>query len=277
MTVVFCIDDNPRYLMLFKAAVRSLRLLHPDVRVVCVYAGNLSAVLDAVPAEGAELARYTPVLRPSVIPPEFHRCIGAFLKLELALVPELAHEEKILYCDCDMMFIRPLDKLWALQPRLMGMAREATTPFWHVCEQMDYTWRGLHYVIPMPFPIWTFSSGVVLFNLARLRAHDHIHNFLAFCEQNVHRIGNLDQSLLNYFFGKRITRLDPCWNRPPYQADCLSAGHVVHFHGPKPWDINLPLWQDLRIYDYEAARARWKSLLNAEELRNVAEWEGSPA
>ena len=31
MKVVFCIDDNPRYLLLLKAAVRSLRALHgPD-------------------------------------------------------------------------------------------------------------------------------------------------------------------------------------------------------------------------------------------------------
>lgn len=273
MTVVFCLDDNPCYLMMLRVAVRSLRALHGDVRVVVVYAGSDAALMDAVRAEGAELARHTPTLSPQVIPKDFHRCIGAFLKLELALLPELAHEPKVLYCDCDVMFIRPVTALWDMEPRYMAMAREATAPFWHECQSMDYTFRGNHYVVPMPFPIWTFSSGVVLFNLERLRSHGYIQNFLAFCAQNVHRIGNLDQSLLNYFFGKRITRLDPCWNRPPYQADALSSGHIVHFHGPKPWETERPLWADLRINDFEPARRRWFDFLTPDEQALTGSWK----
>lgn len=277
MLVVFCIDDNPRYLTLFKAAVRSLRGLHPDARVACVYAGAQPEVLEAVPAEGAELIRHTPVLSPQVVPPAFHRCIGAFLKLEIALLPELADEPKVLYCDSDVFFLRPLDALWCREPRLMAMAREATAPFWHACQSMDYTWRGHRYVVPMPFPIWTFSSGVVLFNLERLRAHDRIHNFLAFCEQNVHRIGNLDQSLLNYFFGKQVTRLEPIWNRPPYHPDCLGQAHILHFHGPKPWEVRRPLWKELRVHDFWRAREAWRACLTPEELADVDRWEAADA
>ena len=124
----------------------------------------------------------------------------------------------------------------------------------------------------MPFPIWTFSSGVALFNLARLRRRGLIDHFLAFSLQNVGRIGNLDQSLLNYFFGKRITRLEGRWNRPPYQADCLDTAHIVHFHGPKPWDMKSAWARDLRINHFEAMRRVWLDFLEPHERALAESW-----
>ncbi|MGJ3522784.1 glycosyltransferase [Nitratidesulfovibrio sp. D1] len=286
MKIVFCIDDNPRYLLMMRAAVRSLRRLHGDAApCVCVYGGKDTAVMDAVRAEGVQLARHTPVIGVHNAPREFHRCIGAFLKLELALLPELADDEYVLYCDADVYFHQPIlgdaggdaasGGAEHIRPPYMAMAREATAPFHHAHEQLDYEWRGRRYVVPLPFPIWTFSSGVVLFNLARLRRHDHVHNFLAFCVQNLHRIGNLDQSLLNYFFGKRVTKLDPSWNCPPYRADALTRARIVHFHGPKPWDTRPALWKDLRINHYAEFRRRWLDLLTPEEREQAAAWEAA--
>jgi len=127
----------------------------------------------------------------------------------------------------------------------------------------------------MPFPIWTFNSGSVVFNLEKLRRHDYIRNFLAFSEQNAERIGNLDQSLLNYFFGKRITRIDACWNHPPYRGNTMERASIVHFHGPKPWDARRACFADLRVNDYEHMRAMWKSWLRPEEAALVAEWEAN--
>ena len=113
MKVVFCIDDNPRYLLLLKVAVRSLRALHgPDAPCLCVYAGDKQEVLEGVTREGIPLARYRPRLSRDLLPPETHANIGCFLKLELALVPELAGDEAVLYCDADMLFQRPLDALF---------------------------------------------------------------------------------------------------------------------------------------------------------------------
>ena len=272
-TVVFCIDDNPRYVPLLKVALRSLRAVQGQAQpCLCVYAGNDERLLRCFVDEGIACARYSPVLCSRTIPANFHRAIGAFLKLELALLPELATASSCLYCDLDVMFMRPLDELFALQPRYMAMAREQTAPFYHACESLGYTWREREYTVRMPFPIWTFSSGVVLFNLDRLRRHDHIHNFLAFCAQNLPHIGNLDQSLLNYFFGKRIEKLDGRWNCPPYRRDA-DHGHIIHFHGPKPWELRRPLWNDLRINHFESLRVKWKSYLDANERQEVEEWE----
>lgn len=274
MKCVFCIDDNPRYLRLLQVAVRSLRAQHgADVPCLCVYAGHNPVVLEALALEAIPLSAYSPRLTPALIPQEFHRCIGCFLKLELALVPELAHDEYVLYCDVDVLFNKPIDDLFTQRPAYMAMARENTAPFFHDYEKLEYTWRGNNYVVPLPFPIWTYSSGVVVFNLQRLRKSNVLEHFLAFCQQNIQRIGNLDQSLLNYYFGKRITLLDPVWNRPPYHANAQAEGRIIHFHGPNPWDVGISYWKDLRINCYEDLRQVWYSYLNEIERAEVQMWE----
>ncbi len=273
MHVVFCIDDNPHFLRLLQVAVRSLRqCMGSDIPCLCVYAGENATILETLAQENIPVARYTPLLTKEMVPQEFHRCIGCFLKLELSLVPELLNDDFILYCDADVLFQQNIAELLAMQPQYMAMAREYTAPFYHDYEELQYNWRGNDYTVPMPFPIWTYSSGVVVFNAKRLRKYDYIHNFLAFCQQNVDKIGNLDQSLLNYFFGKRITLIDEKWNRPPYQADSKYAAHIVHFHGPKPWDIVNPTWKDLRINCYSFLREKWLTYLNSEERAEVEAW-----
>lgn len=272
MKTVFCLDDKVNYLTLLKVAVRSLRAVQgADAPCLCVYAGNDAAMLRELAAEGIPVARYAPRLDPALFTPLGQACAGCFLKLELALVPELADDDRVLYCDTDVLFYRPLDELFAQRPAYMGMAREYTAPFFHRHQQLDYAFRGKRYTVPMPFPIWTYSSGVALFNLERLRKHDLISHFLAFCRENESRIGNLDQSLLNYFFGKRITRLDDRWNCPPYRQECRETAAIVHFHGPKPWEWRLGL-AELRINHYEYMRGVWLDYLTPQERTLVESW-----
>ena len=268
MKVVFCTDDRPRYLTLLKVAVRSLRhVMGQDAPCLCVYAGDNGATLDLLARERIPVARYTPRLRFDEAGEHVRASRGCFLKLELALVPELAEDDYALYCDTDVMFLRPLDELFALRPSYMAMAREYTAPFYHEYDKLTDAVATQIYTVPMPFPIWTFSSGVTLFNLARLRRLRLIDHFLAFSQQNLDRIGNLDQSLLNYYFGKRITRLDDRWNRPPYHADCHATAHIVHFHGPKPWEGKTgQQWaRELAINDFDCMSRMWAEWLSPEE------------
>lgn len=274
MKVVFCLDDKPQYLLLLKGAVRSLRAVHgPDAPCLAVYGGDNPAVIKAIEAENITLARHRPLLNRENMAPCTHRVMGAFLKLELALLPELAHDDYVLYCDTDVFFNRPLGALEELAPPYLGMAREQSAVFYPDHESFTYTHNGLEYTVPMPFPIWTYNSGVVLFNLKRLRQRGYIYNFLDFCRQVSDRIGNFDQSMLNYFFGKRITKLSPFYNCPPYMHESKERGIIVHFHGPKPWDIHLPLWKELRIKHFDYFRQRWLDLLHQEELEEVREME----
>lgn len=275
MKIVFCLDDKPQYLMLLKGAVRSLRRVYgPDVPCLCVYGGKDEGLAEAVRAENIPLAWYkTPVLNYDSMPQRTHRVMGAFLKLELALLPELAAEDYVLYCDTDVYFHRPIDELLAMTPTYMGMAKEETAPFHHDFDEFTYTYKEREYTVPLPFPIWTHNSGIVLFNLARLRAHDYIHNFLAFCMQTADRIGNFDQSMLNYFFGKRITRFDQIYNCPPYMTNSKDAGRIIHFHGPKPWETQRKLWTELRINHYEYFRKLWLELMTEEEKSECQGWD----
>ncbi len=252
--------------------MRSLRAVQPHAECLCVYAGADDALLAALAAENIPVARHKPRITPDALSPKGQRCAGCFLKLELALLPELSRDPLALYCDTDVLFRRPLDELLALTPRHMAMAREYTAPFFHPHQELRYTYQGREYVTPMPFPIWTFSSGVALFNLDRLRRHGLIEHFLAFCRQNERNIGNLDQSLLNYFFGKRITRLEDRWNCPPYREECRAAAHIVHFHGPKPWQTHGPL-ADLRINHFDYMRRVWLDWLRPDERALAQSWE----
>ncbi|MBQ9406891.1 MAG: glycosyl transferase [Desulfovibrio sp.] len=266
MKTVFCLDDKLHYRVLLTVAVRSLRALQgEDAPCLCLYAGHDQAILDALAAERIPVARYQPRLDPAGLSPYGQKCAGCFLKLELALVPELAQDDMVLYCDTDVLFYRSLNELFGQRPTYMGMAREYTAPFYHEHASLSYTYRQQHYVVPMPFPIWTFSSGVVLYNLARLRKHGLIDHFLAFCAENEARIGNLDQSLLNYFFGKRITRMEDRWNCPPYRAECREQAHIVHFHGPKPWERGKTGLVDLRVNHFTYMRDAWMDYLTQEE------------
>ncbi len=272
MHIVFCIDDNPKFLRLLQVAVRSLRqVMGADIPCLCVYAGEDPHVFKTLQQENIPLSNYKPLLSRDVIPKNLQYAIGCFLKLELALVPELLNDDYVLYCDVDVLFRKDISVLLNNKPAYMAMAREYTAPFYHEHEELRYTWRDNEYVVPMPFPIWTYSSGVLLYNLNRLRKYDLIHNFLAFCIQNLDKIGNLDQSLLNYYFGKRITRLEETWNRPPYHEDALESAHIVHFHGPKPWDFH-PRWADLRIACFDSLRSAWLDYLTPAEREECELW-----
>lgn len=271
MKIAFCIDDNPAYLPLLKVAARSLfEVQGKGQEAICVYAGESRRVMETIRGEGLTLARYSPRLDPAIMPPEVLHSRGCFLKLELGLLPELAGDDRVLYCDLDVLFRKPLDDLFQMAlPPYMGMVRENTAPFYHDVQSMDYEFMDHRYTVPMPFPIWTYSSAVVLFNLGMLRKRHLLDHFLAFSLQNVYRIGNLDQSLLNYFFGKRITRLENRWNSPPYMVDSREHGHIVHFHGPKPWDTTREWASDLRVNHFESLRQIWYGYLDSREREQL--------
>lgn len=167
----------------------------------------------------------------------------------------------------DVLFYRALDALEDVVPPYMGMAREFTAPFYHERERLHYDFRGKTYAVPLPFPIWTFSSGVALFNLERLRRHDLIEHFLAFSLQNVHCIGNLDQSLLNYFFGKRITRLKIAGTAPLTRPTPWTRRISCTFTDPSPGISQAPGAGSCSINHFEALRRVWLEYLAAGRAR----------
>ena len=273
MKIVFCLDTNIRFQLLLAVAIRTLRQTYPRADVCVISSGGKEGILDSLHDLNVHLVHYKPFLNESNVPAKYHRAIGAFLKLELAMVPELAEHDRVLYCDCDIIFNKPIDELFDMRPAYLAMAKEETIPFFSDYEILGYVHNERKYLIKMPFPIWYFNSGVVLFNLERFRKNGYIHNFLAFCQQNLHRLDNYDQPLLNYFFGKRITRFDQIFNCPPFLADSKSQGRIIHFQGPKPWQRGSNFLRDLQSGHYPFFCDMWYSHLTNQEKELVGKWE----
>ncbi len=55
--------------------------------------------------------------------------------------------------------------------------------------------------------------------------------------------------------------------------EAKGKGIIVHFHGPKPWEIYNPMWDELRMQHFDHFRNRWLALMNEEELAEVEAME----
>ncbi|HYP84882.1 glycosyltransferase family 8 protein [Variovorax sp.] len=107
-----------------------------------------------------------------------------------------------------------------------------------------------------------FNSGVVAFNLARLRSEGASAAWRAFARANRHELISHDQTVLNaYAKGQYLalpSRFNLGWTAGKAQpGDCTGA--IVHFFGsPKPWDpagrlchLGYGLWKRYSDPDWE--------------------------
>ena len=69
MKVIFCLDHKPSYLLLLKAAVRSLRAVPPGADCLCVYAGADPALQATLATENIPVARHRPRITPGGLSP----------------------------------------------------------------------------------------------------------------------------------------------------------------------------------------------------------------
>lgn len=76
-----------------------------------------------------------------------------------------------------------------------------------------------------------FNAGILVLDLARMRADGFGHEFLGFVE----RYGMNDQEILNCYAGPHRAELPPEWNFWPAQ-ERLAEPKLIHWAGPvKPW------------------------------------------
>lgn len=99
-----------------------------------------------------------------------------------------------------------------------------------------------------------FNAGVLVLDLARMRADDFVGTYLPM----VGEYGLNDQDVLNAYVGGRRARLDARWNALPVLEEAADGG-VIHFAGGlKPWGTELTPYQDRwqKYADQFAARTR---------------------
>ena len=173
---------------------------------------------------------------------------GAFSRVELPeLVTELGTPARILYTDCDVMFLADVVPTLETAPcEQFAVAPESV--------QDDYI---------------NMNTGVMLMNTARLR--ESLPAFRAYILANLEALEaeSWDEAAYRWFYrnadGPLWDHLSPQLNWKPYWGRSETA-KLIHFHGPKPYqrnyiDSHWPELKRLTSGEYEERCDEWQLLL----------------
>ncbi|WP_028310363.1 glycosyltransferase family 8 protein [Derxia gummosa] len=186
-----------------------------------------------------------------------HTTVSTMDRLMLPdLLPEIG---KVIYLDVDILVLGDLAELWAVELGNAPIAGKSSTfASWRYGYNMAYraagtlshrkAWqlrRAMHAKGPLVFQ--AFNAGVVVLNLARMRADDFARHYVPLIE----RYGMNDQDALNvYARGERV-HLGIEWNAVPSQ-DVTDDARILHYAGPvKPWN-ELSITRGREFNDYKA-------------------------
>jgi lipopolysaccharide biosynthesis glycosyltransferase len=177
---------------------------------------------------------------------------GAFSRIELPdLVDRTDGTDRILYTDCDVMFLSDVVVELEVNPcRQFAVAPESVRD--------DYL---------------NMNTGVMLMNPKALR--QSLPEFREYVSENLAALEaeSWDEAAYRWFYrnesGPLWDRLRPELNWKPYWGDNVDA-KIIHFHGPKPYqrdyiDSHWPELKSLTGGAYLAEVERWTRLL--EEAR----------
>ena len=165
--------------------------------------------------------------------------------MDRLLLPEiLADLDRITYVDIDTVVEGDVAELAALDlgghPLAARTALRSGADMWRTAGrklepeaafELRRTMAARH-----PFDFTTFNAGVLVLDLARMRAD-------RFCTDQVPllagRFGLNDQDILNAYVGADRAELSPRWNALPV-LERVTGGGIVHFAGSgKPWNPEL--------------------------------------
>lgn len=241
--------------------------------------GDRDAIREMVEREGGEIAFLEiPDEAVAGFPIEGFTLKATWYRVFLPeLVPEV---DRVIYLDADTIVRDDLGPLWRteLGDHLLGAVTNL--------HQWDHAGRPA--AIGLPSGVEYFNAGVLLLDLARMRAERTSDDVRSFVIDNAERLEWRDQDALNLTLGRRRLALHPRWNVMssillyPWAADVFGARAVEearanpairHFEGP---DLNKP-WHYLCEHEmrelYAALRRRtpWPDVrLQGRTASNVA-------
>jgi lipopolysaccharide biosynthesis glycosyltransferase len=181
--------------------------------------------------------------------------------MDRLVLPDLLTEvDRITYVDVDTVTEGDVCELAATD--LRGYPLAARTSVWSATEW----WRRAAVLLPPErasdlrrtmsarhaFDFKNINAGVLVLDLARMRADDFTANFLPL----VPRFGLHDQDVLNAYVGPDRAELDERWNvLPVLQVREIATPGIIHFIGGlKPWGDELA--PDRERWQHYAARVR---------------------
>jgi len=166
---------------------------------------------------------------------------SAYYRLLLPII--LPKIKKIIYCDCDLLFLKDVSLLYMekLNKSLISC-----------CKIFHPNYQQVLQKIYPKFKIKTaINSGVTLMNLNKLRKGNYSNKFIDFVNKNSEKLIAGDQDVLNIILSDNIKILHPKWNSTSYLFvtkdnkkcnlnkkvfnTCIKNPSIVHFDGIKPW------------------------------------------
>lgn len=112
-----------------------------------------------------------------------------------------------------------------------------------------------------PFDFVGFNAGIMVLDLARMRADDFCERFLPYANA----FGMNDQHILNVYVGADRVSLDPAWNARPSQETVVDPKIVHWAGGQKPWAEGYVSYKDAWRRHEVALRQREADLVSAPE------------
>ncbi len=168
----------------------------------------------------------------------FYRCLFA------SILPE--EISTVLYLDCDLLVLAPLDDLWLvnLRDKALAAVPDAYPVNTKHCERLGY-----------PVSDNYFNGGVLLLNLFYWREHSLEQQCKAFYNAHADKLLYNDQDLLNGLLHNRKILLDMRWNvqenayrlpkgdatgafSPCPFLKTLESPFILHYSGRKPWQYH---------------------------------------
>lgn len=186
--------------------------------------------------------------------------MGARGMLFRLLIPDIIHEEKIIYLDCDIVVTLDISELWQIPLKGRAVAVVRDTASINYIKGQRVSWRAnqvwnLLRVRPGEY----FNSGVLLMNLDKIRTrYNFAHAVEDFYLKYKKCITFADQDCLNYIFANDKILIDEKYNRidsSNVDEDSLE-GYIWHMAGEKPWVaytrpyVDDLYWRYLRLTPY---------------------------
>ena len=149
--------------------------------------------------------------------------IAAYYRLKAAsLLPKV---DKIIYFDCDIIVNSSLKDLYEtdLQENIIAGALDIRV-------KHKNKWKKSNYI----------NSGVVLFDLNKIRQQNIENQFITYTKENIDKIDTGDQDIINFVLKDKIKIISDLWNVQvsgfASRTSYTNKPKIIHYIGSdKPW------------------------------------------
>ena len=196
---------------------------------------------------------------------------GSKMTYARMLIPKLYPDEReVIYCDCDILFIRGIAELRDvdLGDSFVAAARDATV----MVMRNDCAWDDVPEAsLDQPY----FNAGLIKLNLEAWRAHRIGERALEVAKRDPGKCTYWDQTILNYLCVGKVRFVEPENNLQFRSAEeLLDPSRInIHFIGAKkPWIVHsamteFRLWR--RAYRDDVSRIPFYALKPSYWIRSL--------